>query len=90
MSNEQVVWCVGQVRQWHVEPTDHCQWEMVGVFASEADARAACRNETYFIGPWLIGVPAPDDATEWPGAYYPLLQERSRPMEELIAELMAR
>lgn len=47
-------------------------WEFQGVFATEDEARAACRDTNYFIGPAHMGVPLPHDAMQWPGLYYPL------------------
>lgn len=44
-----------------------------GVFATEEEALAACKNECYFIAPALIGeVFSQRDDFFWPGAYYPL------------------
>lgn len=59
------LWIVGQ---WKAEGV----WEFAGVFDSEAAARDACRDETYFVGPAVLNERLPHESmTEWPGAYYP-------------------
>lgn len=50
---------------------DALPWQMVGVFSEEALAVAACADFRFFVGPMRLNEPAPDDPTEWPGAYYP-------------------
>jgi len=58
------LWIVGQ---WLPD----LAWEMMGVFHSEELAEAACKDDTYFVGPLILNEVAPDERTPWPGAYYP-------------------
>lgn len=47
-------------------------WEFQGVFSSLKLAEAACRDETYFVGPAEVDQELPHETTPvWPGAYYP-------------------
>lgn len=52
------------------------EWELQGVFDREAGAVRACRDETYFVGPVVLNQPQPHGSTPWPGAYYPLLEDK--------------
>lgn len=45
-------------------------FEVMGAFASESEAREACRAGEW-IGPLALGARLPDEPIEWPGAYYP-------------------
>lgn len=45
-------------------------FEVMGAFASEADALVSCRAGEW-IGPLQMGKRLPDEPVEWPGAYYP-------------------
>lgn len=65
-----VVWIVGQVLDG--EGGDASQWQFAGVFRTEPEAVAACRDATYFVGPATVGVALPHDSCEWAGAYYPI------------------
>ena len=47
-------------------------WQFQGVFTTEDLAVKACVNRSYFIGPVILNKQLPDDAIEWPGAYFPL------------------
>lgn len=67
MTNQ--VWVVGK----HRGVSEHgTAWDFQGVFASRADAVAACVSVDYFIGPAVVGEGVEDEAAEWPGAEYPL------------------
>lgn len=50
-------------------------FEFQGVFSSEAIAVAACKDETYFIGPATLDEELPHETMtdNWPGSYYPKL-----------------
>ncbi len=67
-------WLVG--RRLDREP-----WQFQGVFATEKRAIAACRDESYFVGPVVIGEEIPHDKAAWPGAWYPLIETDSVSVE---------
>lgn len=46
-------------------------WDFQGVFETEQLAIAACRDETYFIGPAIVNEVLGHDTEDWPGAYSP-------------------
>ncbi len=60
------LWIVGKELDYTVS-----SWEFQGVFATESDARAACKTERYFIGPARLNRAVPDRGVKWKGAYYP-------------------
>jgi hypothetical protein len=62
------VWVVGN---WESEG-----WSILGVFDSEEKAIAACTLPTNFLGEMKMNERLSDDITEWPGAYYPLVQSK--------------
>lgn len=63
------VWIAGRV----VAMTNQGQvWELQGIFPDEASAKAACRDDTYFITPLPWNVSLPHETIEVPRAYYPL------------------
>lgn len=68
------VWIVGQYKGTF---EGHTAWEFSGVFNSEADAVAACRDTSYFVGPAEIGEATPDERESWPGCYYPKTEEKA-------------
>lgn len=45
-------------------------WTFQGVFLTEAEADAACRDYLYFIAPAKIGETLPHEPCEWPGARF--------------------
>ena len=50
------------------------QWEIQGVFSTEAQAQAACfQNDDVacFVGPLELDAVLPREKITWPGAYYP-------------------
>lgn len=51
------------------------EWEVKGVFTDESQAIAACTEDTHFVGPIVMNTILPDETQEWPGGYYPCLQE---------------
>jgi hypothetical protein len=63
------VWIAGQYRGQFPEGT---AWDFQGVFATEAEAIAACENPSYFVFPATVGERLPDQMQEAPGCYYPL------------------
>lgn len=65
----ETVWIVGKL-----DPDVDGPWEVMGVYDSEANAVAACKDWRYFVGPQDMNVPAPDERTAWPGCYYPITQ----------------
>jgi hypothetical protein len=62
------LWVVGQFRP------DSEIWELQGIFDDEVKAVDACINENYFVAPVELNVVFPDEASEWPGMYYPLMK----------------
>ena len=61
----------------HIAETDKGGvWEFQGVFDSEDKAVKACIKEHYFVGPAKLNDIWPDESVKWPGAYYPLLEEK--------------
>jgi len=67
------LWIVGKA----LDPK-RSAWELQGVFDSKAQAMVACRDTTYFVGTVPSNVLLPHDSTEWPEAFYPLLEPDSR------------
>jgi hypothetical protein len=51
-------------------------WEVMGIFASEPEALAACRPGEW-IGPATVGERFEEATVEWPNAYYPDSAQRS-------------
>lgn len=51
-------------------------WEVQGLFASEEFAAGLCVDDTWFIGPVVVGVVVPVTTMEWVGCYRP--RERDR------------
>lgn len=47
-------------------------WNFQGAFATEAAAKAACRDDNYFVAPAVIGELLPHETSFWPGITYPL------------------
>ncbi len=47
--------------------------EVIGIFATEDAARAACNRHEDVIGPIEFGTVLADK--DWPGAYYPMSQQ---------------
>ena len=62
--SDAIVWICGQQHE-------EGQWEFQGVFTTEDLAIAACRNETYFIGPAKLDEQLPAETCMWAGGYYP-------------------
>lgn len=50
-------------------------WEFQGVFDDRELAVMACRGDNYFIGPAILNESLPDDREDWPGSYYPTLED---------------
>ncbi|HEX7127285.1 MAG TPA: hypothetical protein VF406_16125 [Thermodesulfobacteriota bacterium] len=46
-------------------------WEILGVYATEAEAVARCRRWEDFVGPLTLGVDLPEETAPWSGCYYP-------------------
>lgn len=51
------------------------EWEFQGVFDSQEQAVAACRSDDYFIGPATLNEAITDEREDWPGCYYPTLED---------------
>lgn len=62
------VWVCGKHRSGKVH---HVIWDLQGVFSTEALAIAACKDDTYFIGPAGVDKVLLDATEDWPGCYYP-------------------
>lgn len=67
-----VVWICGKFFGRLNDESPASAWSVAGAFSTAAKAEAACRDETYFVGPLAIDEQLPDDEVMWPGAYYPL------------------
>lgn len=55
------------------------QWELAGVFSTQAKAEQRCRDATHFVAAVELDAEYPDEVMEFPGAYYPL---KSSPWSE--------
>ena len=59
------------------------QWAISGIFATEAEASAACRDWTYFVmGPVTLGAQAPHEEVATEKGYYPILAGRPEGIDE--------
>lgn len=66
------LWVVGK----YIDDEDSgIVWEFGGVFDDKDKAIAACQNKYYFIGPVKLNKTLPEEAVEWAGAYYPVIEE---------------
>jgi len=54
------------------QPLSLCSFSFMGVFATEPEAVAACRDENYLVGPAVMGKQLPDRLVPWVGCYYPI------------------
>jgi len=70
MVHEQV-YVVGQVDLDESGSAIAGQWTICGVFTQSDLARAACVDQTYFVGPLKLDVAITDRPDSWPGAYFP-------------------
>jgi len=75
--NTKVVWICGQ---WN---GPHSPWDFQGVFDTEDQAIAACKDYTHFIAPATVNQSVPRDPIEWPGLRYPISPS---PVESLDAD----
>ena len=55
MKNGETCWLVGQTG------TASGQWELSGLFATEEEAVAACRDRSYFVRAFVIGEQFPHE-----------------------------
>ena len=82
MSKMKIVWIVGCFDKWHGN-----SWAFQGIFEDqdEADKNAVDLGESAFVGPAIMNQGLPSDWKEWPGGYYPAIEDRKPlpPMEEL-------
>ena len=62
-------------------PKSEVAWDFQGIFDDKEKAIAACRDEKYFIAPAVLNKNLPDDQIDWPGAYYPLIQNGNPPAD---------
>lgn len=58
----------GDVRQFR-------EWELIGVFTTEENAVAACKEPTDCVAPVELDAVAPREREIFPGAYYPLARK---------------
>lgn len=71
--NGQQVWIAGKnTTPESATKGDAETWEFAGVFLTEQEAVAACKDWQYFIGPAVLGEDTPEESVDWEGAYYPL------------------
>lgn len=50
-------------------------WEFQGVFDDERKAVSACKSADYFVAPVTLNAEVPEQTQEWPGVYYPLVND---------------
>jgi len=62
------VFVVGRV------PQDGSVWNVIGVFSSLQVAVSECKTEEYFVGPLTMNAALPAEASSWPGAFYPKVE----------------
>lgn len=69
------------MRYWIVGKWIDCEckkaWEFAGIYDTEEKAIKACEEDNYFIGPTPMNSSMPDVSIVWPGAYYPLREEKT-------------
>ncbi len=67
------LWIVGQWRALVDVGLElsHVAWDFQGVFATRAEAVAACIETSYFIVPATLGETWPHGQVEWKGCEYP-------------------
>lgn len=56
---------------WVVGRNEGDNWHILGVFDQESLAVPAATDERDFVGPIKLNQRLPDDAIDWPNAYYP-------------------
>ena len=66
------VWAVGMY-----DERQEMRWGVMGIFETEDEAKAICKDWRYFIGPINVGEVYPEDVIDWKGAYYPTLGDGS-------------
>lgn len=75
--NEKIMWILGKWRSGKDGKLNNV-WDISGVFDTEEKAIEACNNRpNYFIGPLPLNKVLPDETTEWPGMYYPAINNRT-------------
>jgi len=67
------LWICGQIFS-----EDGHTWDFQGVFSTEEKAKAACKNDSYFIGPVVLDEEISEETIEWEGCYYPLYEETKK------------
>ena len=60
------LYVVGQIN-----PDNHLEWELQGVFDDIVRAEAICIDDNYFIGPIELNQVISVATTDWINAYYP-------------------
>lgn len=68
MGNAPTVWICGRYISGEAEAV---AWDFQGVFLLESEAVNACRDDSYFVAPAIMGQSLPPTPSPWPGAYYP-------------------
>ena len=63
-------------------------WEFVGLFDSKDASIEACIKENYFIGPVNMNEALPEESKPWIGAYYPLLESKTRYPIDISQEII--
>ena len=51
-------------------------WELLGIFENESDAVSRCTNVFDFVAPAKLNESLSGVKEEWPGTYYPNLEEK--------------
>lgn len=69
-----VIWLVGQTIEWHPIEEGGTVWDFQGIFDSEEKAVKACKTKNYFVAPVLLNEEIPEESTEFPDSYYPLVE----------------
>ena len=69
-----IIWICGEALSWNrIEVTE---WNVIGIYLKEEDAKRACKTELHFIGPIEIDTPWYDGW--WEGVYYPQTEEGAK------------
>ena len=68
------LWVCGQLREL-TEYRGRSIWDLVGVFDTEAMAKAACRDKNYFIYPIERNKQYPEEEVYSTGGYYPTVEQ---------------
>jgi len=64
------MWIVGEVL---TDKGD--EWLFTGAFDDKQLAIDACTTTWHFVGPAILNERRPDGREEWPGSWYPMLED---------------